>query len=153
MLVTGGALDGPLVSMLSGLAEIYSIRQGLVASFASMEYAETETNLGLLEKAVDQPTADRQWEDHKSDVFFGTKLRRLYPVTIIGKAIWESLPPLPALERPPEIRDVGDCKMLIAWPELCSPHDPEFLAGTRELRQWLWPHTIQNPHDKLDLDV
>lgn len=77
------------------------------------------------------------------------KLRRLYPVTIIGPAIWASLPPLPAVEPPLVIRDLADCKMVTAWPTLVDPHDLQFLLGTRALRRWLWPHTIQNPADDL----
>lgn len=79
-----------------------------------------------------------------------TKLRRLYPTTIIGPAIWAKLPPLPALERMPTVRDLGDCKVLEAWPTLVDVEDPQFLLGTRELRRWLWPYTIQNPADDPD---
>ena len=46
-------------------------------------------------------------------------------------------------------RDLADCKMVTAWPTLVDPHDLQFLLGTRELRRWLWPHTIQNPADDL----
>jgi hypothetical protein len=153
VLIAGTENADSLRVLVAEVVHAYSVAQGMIAAFASTEHALVETERGIVQKNVDQETRGRQWNDLTEDVFFGTKLRRLYPVTIIGKAIWESLPPLPVLERPPEIRDLGDCKMLIAWPELCSPHDPEFLAGTRELRQWLWPHTIQNPYDKLDLDV
>jgi hypothetical protein len=139
--------------LLESLVASYSICQGFVASFESVRHAAAESQLSLVQKEVDTRTNERRRVDNRSGRTFGQKLRRLYPVTIIGPAIWETLPPLPHLERPPEVRDLGDCKMLIAWPELCSPHDPEFLAGTRELRQWLWPYTIQNPYDKLDLDV
>lgn len=75
------------------------------------------------------------------------KLRRLYPVTIIGPAIWAALPPLPAADPPLAVRDLADCKMITAWPTLVDPHDLSFLLGTRALRHWLWPHTIQNPAD------
>ncbi|MEZ4462924.1 MAG: hypothetical protein R3F43_00025 [bacterium] len=75
------------------------------------------------------------------------KLRRLYPVTIIGPAIWASLPPLPVVDPPLVVRDLADCKMVTAWPTLTDPHDLAFLLGTRDLRAWLWPHTIQNPAD------
>jgi hypothetical protein len=80
------------------------------------------------------------------------KLRRLYPVTIIGPEIWAKLPPLPALDNPPIVTDLGNCKVLTAWPALCDPRDPAFLRGTEALRAWLWPHTIQNPADHVDED-
>ncbi len=79
-------------------------------------------------------------------------LRRLYPVTIIGPDIWAKLPPLPAVEPAPIVTDLGNCKVLTAWPELCDPRDPAFLRGTVALRSWLWPHTIQNPADHVDED-
>lgn len=153
VIVAGKVLNEQMRTLLSSLVTAYSVKQGFIAGFKTVDHAVMETDLQLIRRGIDRETKDRQWNDLTEDMFFGSKLRRLYPVTIIGRAIWESLPPLPTLARPPEIRDLGDCKMLIAWPELCSPHDPEFLAGTRELRQWLWPHTIQNPYDKLDLDV
>lgn len=81
-----------------------------------------------------------------------TKLRRLYPVTIIGQEIWSQLPPMPAFEPAPTIEDLGTCKVLTAWPTVCEPRDPAFLRGTRALREWLWPCTIQNPADHVDND-
>jgi hypothetical protein len=51
---------------------------------------------------------------------------------------------------PVKVEDLGNCKMLTCWHELVEPHDPAFLAGTRELRRWIWPHTIQNPADEPD---
>jgi hypothetical protein len=50
----------------------------------------------------------------------------------------------------PTVRDLGDCKVLEAWPTLVDVDDPQFLLGTRELRRWLWPYTIQNPADDPD---
>jgi hypothetical protein len=81
-----------------------------------------------------------------------TALRRLYPVTIIGPEIWSRLPPMPVFDPMPTIEDFGDCKLMTAWPTLCSPRDPDFLRGTRALREWLWPYTIQNPADHIDND-
>jgi hypothetical protein len=81
-----------------------------------------------------------------------TRLRRLYPVTIIGSEMWAQLPPMPAFEPVPTIEDLGTCKLLQAWPTLCEPRDPAFLRGTRALREWLWPYTIQNPADHVDND-
>jgi|JI10StandDraft_1071094.scaffolds.fasta_scaffold51643_4 hypothetical protein len=80
------------------------------------------------------------------------KLRRLYPITIIGPSIWATLPPMPAFDPMPRVEDLGDCKVLTAWPTLCEPRDPAFLRATRDLRAWLWPYTIQNPADHLDHD-
>ena len=62
------------------------------------------------------------------------------------------MPPLPRLEPMPAIEDLGNCKVLTAWPELCDPRDPAFLRGTVALREWLWPYTIQNPADHIDAD-
>lgn len=70
-----------------------------------------------------------------------TKLRRLYPVTIIGPEIWATLPPMPRIDPMPTIEEFGDCKVLTAWPTLCGPRNPAFLRATRELRAWLWPFT------------
>jgi hypothetical protein len=81
-----------------------------------------------------------------------TKLRRLYPITIIGPEIWAALPPMPRFDPMPTIEDLGDCKVLTAWPTLCDPRDPDFLRANRALRAWLWPFTIQNPADHVDLD-
>lgn len=81
-----------------------------------------------------------------------TMLRRLYPITIIGPELWAKLPPMPAFEPAPTIEDLGTCKLLRAWPTLCAPRDPAFLRGTRALREWLWPYTIQNPADHVDND-
>jgi hypothetical protein len=78
------------------------------------------------------------------------RLRRLYPITIIGQAIWAKLPPLPEIDPMPEVTELGDCKVLKTWPTLVDPHDPQFLLGTRELRRWIWPYTIQNPADDPD---
>ncbi|MEZ4402413.1 MAG: hypothetical protein R3B06_20480 [Kofleriaceae bacterium] len=81
-----------------------------------------------------------------------TKLIRLSPITIIGPAIWATLPPMPAFDPMPRVTDLGDCKVLTAWPTLCEPRDPAFLRATRDLRAWLWPFTIQNPADHVDND-
>jgi hypothetical protein len=81
-----------------------------------------------------------------------TRLRRLYPITIIGPALWAELPPMPRFDPMPTIEDFGDAKLLRAWPTLCEPRDPAFLRANRELRAWLWPYTIQNPADHVDQD-
>ena len=79
-------------------------------------------------------------------------LRRLYPLTIIGPELWAKLPPMPRFDPMPTVEEFGTCKLLRAWPTLCGPRDPEFLRGTRALRTWLWPYTIQNPADHVDND-
>ena len=81
-----------------------------------------------------------------------TKLIRLSPITVVGPSIWATLPPMPAFDPMPRVEDLGDCKVLTAWPTLCEPRDPAFLRGTRDLRAWLWPYTIQNPADHIDRD-
>jgi hypothetical protein len=81
-----------------------------------------------------------------------TKLVRLYPITLIGPEIWAQLPPMPAFDPMPTVESLGECKVLTAWPTLCGPRDPAFLRGTRALRAWLWPYTIQNPADHVDND-
>ena len=74
------------------------------------------------------------------------------PITVVGPSIWATLPPMPVFDPMPRVEDLGDCKVLTAWPTLCEPRDPAFLRGTRDLRAWLWPYTIQNPADHLDRD-
>jgi hypothetical protein len=99
----------------------------------------------------DDETRARLKEDTLSWSSKRRRLRRLYPVTIIGPELWAQLPPLPE-GTGATVEDIGDCKVLTAWPVLCGPRDPEFLRGTRALREWLWPYTIQNPADHLDND-
>ena len=156
-------LDEPLVGLLRSMAAAYPLAQGCVGSYRSRAYAGHEVldpldNQSELDGGIPgrpnptSPTVMRlhwdQMHDHRSH----RQLRRLYPVTIIGPQIWAQLPPMPAFDPMPTIEDLGDCKLLTAWPELCEPRDPEFLRGTRALRAWLWPYTIQNPADHVDND-
>ncbi len=140
--------DPRVVRFLEVVCDAYAVIQGgmLEASHVDLAAAECSTTTnnrveGDREKRLGFDAMNRREALHK--------LRRLYPVTIIGPAIWASLPPLPAVDPPLVVRDLADCKMVTAWPTLVDPHDLAFLLGTRELRRWLWPHTIQNPADDL----
>jgi hypothetical protein len=147
------ALDEPLLAFLRTLADVYPIEQGSIGSYASRGGASREC-LTVLDNSSELPaeTAARLNEDGMSRYQFGCKLRRLYPVTIIGPEIWAALPPMPAFDPMPTVEDLGNCKLVTAWPTLCEPRDPAFLRGTRDLRAWLWPYTIQNPADHVDND-
>lgn len=138
--------DERLRSFLDVVCSQYPVSLGGVFRAASPDHAGSEASL-VGTNTIDPEVSRRILFDarHRDDA--SLKLRRLYPVTIIGPAIWATLPPLPAVEPPLVVRELGDCKMVTAWPTLVDPHDPQFLLGTRELRRWLWPHTIGNPAD------
>lgn len=113
--------------------------------------AEVE-GTGTLMSGVSAETEQRIGEDAMLSHRAQTRLRRLYPITIIGPALWAELPPMPRFDPMPTIEDFGDAKLMRAWPTLCEPRDPAFLRANRELRAWLWPYTIQNPADHVDQD-
>ena len=144
------------VRALLGLATDMNARFGLIAAGVTRHLrrpdAERESLDGGDRAKCDPALVERVdwdgWKWRRSH----TKLRRLYPITIIGPEIWATLPPLPAFDPMPTVTDLGDCKVLTAWPEVCDPRDPAFLRGTRALRAWLWPYTIQNPADHVDND-
>lgn len=147
---TGLAFETPAVrALLAALIDVYPIAQGGVARYRSLAYAAQECSfsgaVSLFE--LDDATRTRLSRDQMLSGRFLRRLRRLYPVTIIGPTLWADLPPLPVGAK---VEAVGDCKLLHAWPELVEPRDPEFLAGTTELRRWLWPFTIQNQADTPD---
>lgn len=124
----------------------YAVLHGGVIHAATRLHAGAEANLaggGGVDAEVDR----RIQFDAMHTPEAQTKLRRLYPVTIIGPDLWATLPPLPTADPPLVVRDLADCKMVTAWPTLTDPHDLAFLLGTRDLRRWLWPYTIQNPAD------
>ncbi len=140
--------DDRLVSFLATACAAYDVVHGGVIGAKTTYYVSAEARLaggGMIDDDAERRLAfDRA---HANEAV--NKLRRLYPVTIIGPAIWAALPPLPSVDPPLVVRDLADCKMVTAWPTLVDPHDLQFLLGTRELRRWLWPHTIQNPADDL----
>jgi hypothetical protein len=135
--------DADILSFLRAAIGEYPVVHGGATRVPSWGHAVAEAH-AIKNGTIDWATNDRVGFDSRADL---GPARRLYPVTIFGPALWASLPPLPALDPMPKVEDLGECKMLTCWPELVAPHDPAFLAGTRELRQWLWPHTIQNPMD------
>lgn len=141
--------DMRLHSFLEAACTAYPVVHGGVIRASSPYYAGAESVL-VGAGQIDVDTQKRIHFDAMNHHEGQRKLRRLYPVTIIGPAIWATLPPLPAVEPPLVVRDLADCKMVTAWPTLVDPHDLQFLLGTRELRRWLWPHTIQNPADDPD---
>jgi len=149
------AMAPTLRAFVGALVNLYPVAQGFVGGFRSHVYANKECLLATYSPLdLDEDTRARLKLDNRHlrlDVLSKT-LRRLYPVTIIGPGIWSRLPPMPKVEHPPVIEDLGDCKMITAWPDLVEPRDPAFLAGTVELRRWLWPFTLQNPADAVELD-
>jgi hypothetical protein len=145
------AIPGPLMALLRDIVPFVAVAQGCVGGFPDADWAGAECWLGP--SPADLPDSDR--ERLKQDERFRKRrqrqLRRLYPVTIVGPTIWAQLPPLPE-GTGATVEDIGECKVLTTWPVLCGPRDPEFLRGTRALREWMWPYTIQNPADHLDND-
>lgn len=132
--------------LVRSIASIYEIAQGFIAGFRDLKSARKECSFSgaVSSLELDPETRERLGEDQMSRGQFLRRIRRLYPITLVGPTIWAELPPLPA---GPIVEDVGTCKQLVAWPVLAEPRDPAFLAGTVELRRWLWPYTIQNPAD------
>jgi hypothetical protein len=150
---TGLAFETPAVRrLLARLIELYPIAQGAVGGYRSLVYAAKECSFSGAVSGLDldETTRARIKEDQMLSGRFLRRVRRLYPITIFGPTLWAELPPLPALDPMPEVEDVGDCRLLRAWPTLVEPRDPEFLAGTTALRRWLQPFTIQNPADAID---
>jgi len=140
---------GP-AAFLEAIARAYPVVHGGAMMAPSWYAASAEASLTTVGGGLmDEATCKRIGFDamHMRELHL---LRRLYPVTIIGPAIWAKLPPMPEVDPAPAISDLGACKVLKVWPTLVDPHDPHFLLGTRALRRWLWPFTIQNPADDPD---
>lgn len=145
--------DDDLRRYLAALTSTYPAAHGMVGGYRSRAYASREIGQSIDSvSAIDVATAARLHEDGMLRRLTDRRLRRLYPVTIIGPALWAELPPMPTFDPMPMVEELGDCKILRAWPTLCEPRDPAFLRATRELRAWLWPYTIQNPADHVDND-
>lgn len=138
--------DARIMEFLRAACAVYPVAHGGVLRPPSRDHAAAETEL-IGNVDLDPVFRKRISFDSMHSHEALTKLRRLYPVTIIGPAIWATLPPLPATDPPLVVRDLADCKMITAWPTLTDPHDLDFLLGTRDLRRWLWPYTIGNPAD------
>jgi hypothetical protein len=135
------------------VASQYPLAHGSIAGYRSTKYASQECSLSGAVSALelDEATQARLHRDGMSYRRSKRMLRRLYPVTIIGPELWAKLPALPEeTGTAVKVEDLGTCKMLTCWPELVEPHDPAFLKGTKALRRWIWPHTIQNPADEPD---
>ncbi|MBV8760964.1 MAG: hypothetical protein JO257_26960 [Deltaproteobacteria bacterium] len=150
---TGLPFETPAVrDLLEAVIDVYPIIQGSVGGYRSLTHAAQECCFSGAVSAwdLDDATRGRLKVDQRLDHHFKTTLRRLYPITIIGAELWRPLPPVPAVDPMPRVEAIGDCKLIHAWPTLVEPRDPEFLAGTIELRRWLWPHTIQNPADAIE---
>lgn len=127
----------------------FSVRHGGAARSASRWHASAEAGLVLQSEIGDE--MERRISFDSAHEREATQLaRRLYPVTIFGAELWAKLPPFPEVEPRPKVEDLGACKLVTCWPELVDAHDLQFLLGTRALRRWLWPYTIQNPADDPD---
>jgi hypothetical protein len=152
---TGLAFEMPAVrTLLARLIDLYPVAQGFIGGFRSLAYAAQECSFsGAVDaQELDETVRERLGEDQMLRGSFLRRVRRLYPITIVGPTLWTELPPMPAFDPMPTVEAVGDCKLIHAWPELVEPRDPQFLAGTTALRRWLWPFTIQNPADSLEGD-
>ncbi|HSN29829.1 MAG TPA: hypothetical protein VLT45_26255 [Kofleriaceae bacterium] len=150
---TGLTLETPAVrAFVDRMIELYPIVQGAVACYRSLAYAAKECSFSgaVSGDELDDTTRKRLNADQLLEGRFRRRLRRLYPVTIVGPALEKPLPPVPPFESAPRFEQVGDCTLIHAWPALVEPRDPQFLAGTVELRRWLWPYTIQNPADAIE---
>lgn len=150
--ITGCSLaaeDEAVRALLDAFVSNYDIAQGSITKYRSLAYARQECSFSgaVSPSELDRETAARLGEDQMLEGRYVRRLRRLYPITIIGPKIWAELPPLPHVKPLPIIEDLGPCKQMRAWPNLVEPRDAAFLAGTVELRRWLWPYTIQNPAD------
>lgn len=146
-------LTPELRKLLEVFVEQYPVVHGSIGGYRSAKYAAEECSFSgaAREGDIDAETTERLGEDQMLRNVAKRKLRRLYPITLIGPELWAKLPPLPGTSAPVTVEDLGNCKMLTCWPELVEPHDPAFLAGTAALRRWIWPHTIQNPADDPDV--
>ena len=140
----------PSVALVRFASAHYDVVQGGAARFDTWADGLAE---GSLLRAGSETTAAAVARVRDAHWLLDTHVRRLYPITVFGPALWAKLPPMPAVEPAPRLIEVGDCKVLVASPELVAPDDPAFLAGTRVLRQWLWPYSIQNPVDAVGLDL
>ena len=141
-----------VLELVRAIDDDFGIVGGGITGHATRMYAAKECRHRAVDGEWDPATVERiewdAWKWRKTR----TKLTRLNPITIIGPSIWAQLPPMPAFDPAPVVEDLGAVKLLRAWPTLCPPRDPAFLRGTRALREWLWPYTIQNPADSFDKD-
>jgi len=145
-------LTGALRALLLAVAAQNEVAHGFLAGFERYGDAREECMVSGSDPRDPDPSRRERLRVDERSFHVKYKLRRLYPITIIGPAIWAQLPPMPAFDPMPTVEELGDCKIVTAWPELCDPRDPAFLRGTRALREWLWPYTIQNPADHVDND-
>jgi hypothetical protein len=144
---------GAVRALVEEIEELCDVVVGCAAAFPSGWAATHECALGQSPPdGTDPDIRERLSWDRRMASPKKRSLRRLYPVNIIGPEVWAKLPPLPAFDPMPQVEDFGRCKLLTAWPTLCAPRDPAFLRGTRALREWLWPYTMQNPADHVDND-
>ena len=152
VVVRGPSNLAAVLAFVRSLGELCGVVGGGITGHATRLYAAKECKQNGVDGQWDAATVERiewdAWKWRKTR----TKLTRLNPITIIGPSIWAQLPPMPAFDPAPVVEDLGAVKLLRAWPTLVPPRDPAFLHGTRALREWLWPYTIQNPADGLDRD-
>jgi hypothetical protein len=146
-------MTSALRQLMESFVEQYPMVHGGIGGYRTARYASEECSFSgaAREGDIDAATTKRLGEDQMLYNVSKRLLRRLYPITIIGPELWAKLPPRPETSTPATVEDLGNCKMLTCWPELVEPHDPAFLAGTAELRRWIWPYTIQNPADDPDV--
>jgi len=101
-----------VLELAGGLVDQIPLVSGGIGLYPTRAYAEQEGRGGGVIGEVDPLTDARLGEDQLCWRRTRTKLRRLYPVTVIGPAIWATLPPMPAFDPMPRITDLGACKLL-----------------------------------------
>jgi hypothetical protein len=149
-LVVQGASLGALFEFLASTDRHFEIISANVAGHVEHSYAEKESLRIGVAGSWDAATVERIRWDARYRLDARTKLIRLSPITVVGATLWATLPPMPRFDPAPIVEDLPGapgCKVITAWPTLCSPRDPDFLRGTRALRAWLLPYTTQNPAD------
>ncbi len=149
-LVVDDAAEEAVFEFLAMVHRHFAIISANIAGHAEHSYAEKESIRMGVAGSWDAATVARIDWDAMMGRDARTKLIRLSPITVIGPTRWATLPPMPTFDPAPIVEDLPGapgCKVITAWPTLCSPRDPDFLRGTRALRAWLWPYTIQNPAD------
>jgi hypothetical protein len=96
------------------------------------------------------PFRVRMQHEHLRDV--ATRVRRLYPITLVGPRLRASLGASDAVAAgAAAAREVAGSLLIDAYPAVVETWDPAFLRATEGLRRWLWPLTLQNPADAAGL--
>jgi hypothetical protein len=121
--VVPAAARDTLIELVRRLADCFGVVSANISGHTTHAYAEKESLREGVAGTWDQATLARIAWDASHWKAARTKLIRLSPITVIGPAIWATLPPMPAFDPMPRITDLGACKLLTAWPTLCEPRE------------------------------